>query len=271
MQTHEVTGGGGVTLQVDEAGDPARKPVLLVHGLSQSRLAWTKQFDSELADEFRLVAMDLRGHGQSEKPSEAYADPQLWADDVRAVIDSLGLEGAMLVGWSYGAAVIADYIATYGEDDVSGLNLVGAALHVEGTEIDEETIGREMRELNRTIASTDAEECIDTLESFVRLLIHDEPSLEELYSMLGYNVVVPPYVRGALMNVDHEPLPTDLSIPVLVTHGEEDAIIRSIAGETYAEAIQGAESSFYPDTGHMPFREAPQRFNTELHEFASKL
>jgi pimeloyl-ACP methyl ester carboxylesterase len=271
MRTHDVTGGNGTTLRVDEAGDPDDDPILLIHGLSQSRLAWREQFDSHLVDEFRLVAMDLRGHGESDKPRDAYDDLEVWAADVRAVIDSLGLDGVVLVGWSYGAAVIADYLATHGSDGVAGLNLVGPAVNVEGVTIDENTLGEEMQELAPTMTSTDAEECIDTLESFVRLLVYDDPPVEDLYTTLGYNAVVPPYVRDGLLGVDHEPLPTDPGIPVLVTHGEEDAIVRAIAGRTYAEGIEGAEGSFYPDVGHSPFREAPERFDAELSAFVSEL
>jgi pimeloyl-ACP methyl ester carboxylesterase len=57
-------------------------------------LSWRRQFDSVLATEFRLVALDNRGHGMSAKPLETkhYTDPRLWADDIAAVISSLGLE-----------------------------------------------------------------------------------------------------------------------------------------------------------------------------------
>ena len=69
-------------------------------------LAWSRQLDSELARDHRLVAMDLRGHGLSEKPRDAYGDSRLWADDVRAVIDALNLDRPVLCGWSHGPLVI---------------------------------------------------------------------------------------------------------------------------------------------------------------------
>ena len=88
MKTHKVAGGGGVQLHVVEAGNPGGRPVLFIHGISQCSLAWSRQLDSELARDHRLVAMDLRGHGLSDKPRDAYGDSRLWADDVRAVIDT---------------------------------------------------------------------------------------------------------------------------------------------------------------------------------------
>ena len=94
MQLHTVEGGGGLTLHVREWGDPQGSAILFIHAWSQNHLCWTHQFDSHLADEFRLVALDLRGHGMSDKPleEEHYTDARLWADDIAAVISALDLE-----------------------------------------------------------------------------------------------------------------------------------------------------------------------------------
>ena len=82
MKTYTVTGGGGLRLHVQETGNPNGRPILFIHGFSQCRLAWNKQMHSDLAKDFRLVAMDIRGHGLSEKPRDVYGDSKLWADDV---------------------------------------------------------------------------------------------------------------------------------------------------------------------------------------------
>ena len=84
MKDHFVRGGGGIRLHVAETGTPRGKPILFIHGTSQCSLAWREQMRSDLANDFRLVAMDLRGHGASEKPRDVYGDSRLWADDVRA-------------------------------------------------------------------------------------------------------------------------------------------------------------------------------------------
>src|SRR5262245_2151085 len=91
MRAHTVRGGGGLRLHVREWGKADGTPILLVHGWSQNHLCWSKQYESALADEFRLVAYDLRGHGMSEAPLERehYTDGALWADDLAAIVDEL--------------------------------------------------------------------------------------------------------------------------------------------------------------------------------------
>jgi len=76
------------------------------------------------------VAYDLRGHGMSEAPlgPEHYSDGELWADDLAAIIDQLGLERPVLVGWSYGAFVICDYVRKYGQERIAAINFVEAAV-----------------------------------------------------------------------------------------------------------------------------------------------
>jgi alpha-beta hydrolase superfamily lysophospholipase len=97
---HEVQG-GGLRLHVREWGNPDEPPVVFIHGLSQSHLCWARQYQSSLANEFRLVAYDLRGHGMSQAPLEPehYTDATLWADDLAAIIDQLGSTGPY---WSAG-------------------------------------------------------------------------------------------------------------------------------------------------------------------------
>ena len=75
-------------------GAPDGQPIVLIHGWSQNHLCWAHQYDSALADEFRLVAYDLRGHGMSDAPLDAahYTDAALWADDLAAVIEALELQ-----------------------------------------------------------------------------------------------------------------------------------------------------------------------------------
>ena len=57
VKSHRITGGGGIGLHVAETGDATARPILFIHGFSQCWLAWGRQFDSDLADDHRLVAL----------------------------------------------------------------------------------------------------------------------------------------------------------------------------------------------------------------------
>ncbi|HMG12561.1 MAG TPA: alpha/beta hydrolase, partial [Gemmatimonadaceae bacterium] len=110
MKDHTIIGGGGTRLHVVETGNPRGQAVLFIHGTSQCWLNWERQLSSDLSRDYRLIAMDLRGHGASDVPRDAYGDSKLWADDVDAVIRELALDRPILCGWSYGPLVILDYI-----------------------------------------------------------------------------------------------------------------------------------------------------------------
>jgi hypothetical protein len=94
VATYEILAGGGIKLRAREWGNRAGPALLFIHGWSQSDLCWLNQVRGDLADTFRIVTFDLRGHGLSDKPpgSSPYADGRLWADDVASVIDQTCLE-----------------------------------------------------------------------------------------------------------------------------------------------------------------------------------
>jgi non-heme chloroperoxidase len=98
MRTHQIVGGGGLKLHVVEAGNAQGRPIVFIHGVSQCHLQWNRQMNSSLAGDHRLIALDMRGHGLSEKPHDCYTDSKLWADDVNAVIQALDLDHPVLSG-----------------------------------------------------------------------------------------------------------------------------------------------------------------------------
>jgi pimeloyl-ACP methyl ester carboxylesterase len=194
-----ITGGGGVRLHVLEAGDPKGRPIVFIHGFSQCSLAWTRQLTSTLADTFRLVSVDLRGHGLSDKPRDAYNDSKLWADDLRAIIQTLGLDHPVLCGWSYGPLVILDYLRHYGEEDVRGVSFVGGVTKL-GSDEAVAVLSAGFLGLVPGFFSTDAEEGAHALESLVRMCFAGKLSAEERYLMLGYNLSVPHHVGQGLLS-----------------------------------------------------------------------
>ena len=270
-RTYSVSGGGGVVLFVEETGNARGRPVLFLHGLSQSRLAWDRQLRSDLGRDLRLVAMDLRGHGLSEKPRDGYGDGALWATDVHAAITSLELDRPILCGWSYGGVVIGDYLSRYGEAAVGGIALVGAASRLGEPVLP--FLGAQFLATLPGLFSTDVETSTAALRTFIHLTTSADPAPEDLYRTLGYNSVVPPHVRQAMLSrtLTHDGLLEGLTTPVLVAHGSDDEIVLPAMAEHHARLIPHAKTAWYQGIGHSPFLEVSDHFNADLRAFASSL
>ena len=271
MNHHKITGGGGTQLHLVETGNPKGRSIVFIHGFSQCWLAWSRQTSSDLADDHRLVAIDLRGHGLSDKPREGYSDSKLWADDLNAALQELSLDHPILCGWSYGSLITLDYIRHYGEDGIGGIQFIGGVTKL-GSEQASSVLTPEFLGLVPGFFSTDAEESVRSLGSLLRLCFAQEPSIEELYLMLGYNVSVPPYVRQALLSrsMDNDDLLSRIRKPVLITHGVQDAVVKPIAADQHKLRLPHAQVELMPDVGHAPFWESATEFNARLREFSAR-
>lgn len=270
FETHTVTGGGGIDIHVDETGNENGQPILFLHGGFVSRLVWDKQMRSNLGGPFRLVAPDLRGHGDSDKPPDAYGESEDWAADIDAVITELELDNPVLVGWSAGSAWIMDYLAVEGEEDIAGVNMVGAASLIEvedpTTIVDPEALGFLF---SGVLTDDDAEASIEAIHDWIPFLTNEPVTPTDRAFLAGVMAACPPRVRAAVLDrlPTFDDLLPELDVPVLVTHGEEDAIVLEAHAEMIADIIPNAETSFYPEIGHAPHMENTCRFNRELRKF----
>ncbi|HET6938283.1 MAG TPA: alpha/beta hydrolase [Nocardioides sp.] len=266
---HTVPGGDGLALHVREWGPPDGRPVLLIHGWSGNHMCWRHQVDGALVDEFRVVALDLRGHGMSDRPLDAgrYQDARLWAADIAAVIGQLNLERPTLVGWSYGGFVICDYLRTYGESAVSAINFVGAAVNLNERFDD---IGPAFLSNAPAGADPDLPTRIGALRRFWRSMSADPLAPTDFETGLCGSVSVPPEVLGALISrrIESDPVLARTTVPILVSHGRQDQIVLPSMAEHILQACPAARASWYDRVGHLPFAEDPSRFDHELAELA---
>jgi pimeloyl-ACP methyl ester carboxylesterase len=104
--------GDGVKIQLAEWGKTGQ-PVLCVHGITANCRCWDG-IASPLASEFRVLAMDLRGRGRSDKPATGYSVDQ-HCRDIAALLDNLGLKRAVIMGHSLGAFIALAFAANYPE------------------------------------------------------------------------------------------------------------------------------------------------------------
>jgi non-heme chloroperoxidase len=269
-EIHEVEGGGGLRLHVREWGNADGPPILFIHGWSQNHLCWAKQYESPLADEFRLVAYDLRGHGMSEAPLEPhhYTDGELWADDLAAIIEQLGLERPVLVGWSYGAFVICDYMRAHGQDRIEAINFVEGVVKM-GEEAFGTFIGPGFLEHFADATADDLPTNIRAMRSFVGACATKPLSAEEFETALSWNIVVPARIRAnlAAREIDDDDVLQGLEVPLLVTQGRVDAVVLPAMADHILAICPTAEASWYDGIGHLPHLQEPERFNRELAEF----
>ena len=272
MKSHTISGGGGAQIHVVETGSPQGRPILYIHGMSQCWLAWSRQLNSDLAQDHRLVAMDMRGHGLSDKPQQGYDDPKLWADDVKAVIEALKLQEPLLCGWSYGPLVILDYVRHYGEDRIGGIHFVGAVTKL-GSEDAVAVLTPEFLGLIPGFFSTETTESVASLEALLRLCLAKEPTPEDLYLMLGFNVSVPPYVRQALLSrsVSNDDILPKVRKPVLITHGSSDRAVKPVAADQHKVAMPHAEVHVMENAGHACFWDDAESFNRRQRKFCESL
>ena len=280
MKQSNVTAPDGTRLCTVESGARDGLPILFIHGWSQSHLSWSRQMESSLADHFRVVAFDLRGHGASDKPTNGYAESTTWAQDVQAVIEALSLERPLLVGWSYGGLILNDYVRQQGEGGIAGLCYVGAATDL-GVATSYPFLGstwnglmpQEPASVAGTVFTEDAEEIAKAMRLFVRGCFAEPPSPTDEAMMLGVNLECPSRVRAALFNraVQNDDLLPNLSVPVLVIHGTADEVVRVETGRHIAQQVPHARIIELPGLGHAPFWEDSEAFNRELGTFANSL
>jgi pimeloyl-ACP methyl ester carboxylesterase len=216
--------------------------------------------------------MDLRGHGLSDKPRDAYADSKLWADDVRAVIEALHLEQPVLSGWSYGPLVSLDYVRHYGEENIGGLHFVGGATKL-GSEAAMAVLTPEFVGLVPGFFATDPDESARSLAALLRLCFTRAPTDADLNLMLGISLGVPPHVRQAMLSrvIDNDDLLSRLHKPVLLTHGDRDRVVKPAAAEQHQARIARAQLHVMPGSGHAGFWEDAPSFNRGLEEFCETL
>jgi non-heme chloroperoxidase len=270
----QVVGGDGVRVAVRVAGPGDAPAIVFVHGWAQSGDVWAAQLGDEvLTSEFRLAAVDLRGHGVSDipDPKGGYDSPRAWADDIAAVVDLVG-RPAVLVGWSYGGAVITDYLRTYGDKDLAGIMFVGAS-----TELGRDRPGAEVGVVMRA-AMPDAlhEEAAIAAPALTRFILGmSEMSLPGKVAQraIGDALRVPWQVRKALLRRDFSSagVLSSITVPTLVVQGDRDEVMKPSAGRYAHGKIPGAEMRWFHGVGHVPFAERTEEFDGMLLGFANRV
>ena len=245
------------------------QPVVFVSSWALSGEMWAYQV-AHLADAgFRCIAYDRRGHGRSDVPGRGY-DMDTLADDLAAVIDTLGLKDVILVGHSMGGAEVVRYLGKHGTAKVKKVVLV-AAVAPYVVQTPDNPFGAPMAYHQATLKAyaTDFPKwAMDNQAPF--FTPETSPAMKAWLTdqLLATPVPVAVAAFKALIGKDLRPDLPRIDRPVLILHGDKDASAPLAAtGQRLAAGIKGAELKVYPGAPHGLFVTHMDQLNRDLEAF----
>jgi non-heme chloroperoxidase len=253
----------GVRLRYAEQGDAAGHPLILLHGYSDSSFSFSSVLP-RLAADYRVYALDLRGHGGSDQPATGYTMREL-AGDVLAFMDAKGLTRATVVGHSMGSFV-AQQLAVTAPERVARLVLIGSATTIRSME--------GFQEFESTVMGLNDPVPTEFAREFQVSTVHNPLAPEFMDRAVEESLRLPARVWHALMQgmVSTEPAAAlgKHRIPTLLIWGDRDAVFPRSQQEALLAMIPLAELEVYAETGHAVHWEQPERFVEDLTRFISE-
>lgn len=263
------------TLHYLEAG--SGPPLVMLHGWSQGAALFKHQLEG-LADRHRVIALDMRGHGESEKPGHGYRVSRL-AADLRELIVGLELQSVDLLGHSMGCAVIWSYWELFRGERISKIVLVDEPPVVVANPgwSDEQrwTAGGMMEpgDLYRFADRLSGPDGVEATKEMIFSMVTDAMSDTEKNWLLTVNLQFPRALAARLLinnaTQDWRDTIPGITVPTLVVSGRASQVPWQSQQWTH-EQIKGSEFEiFEADEGgsHFMFLEAPEKFNARVGAF----
>ncbi len=262
----------GVTLHYQARGQGA--PLVLVHGWSQTGAMFKHQL-AGLSDRYRVIAVDLRGHGESAKPNHGYRISRL-AQDLREFLAALELTDVNLLGWSMGVSVIWCYLELFGHERLRKLILVDQPAWVMHTPEQSAT------EIANSGAILDAAglvalcaalrtDTVATVSKFVTSMMTPEIDPEEKAWIIAENLKMPAeYAARLLLNhgsLDWRDVIPRITLPTLVIGGTQSHVGAQSQRWIHAQIPHSRLEIFDKGGSHFMFIEAHARFNEIVRAF----
>lgn len=246
---------------VDE-GERAAEALFLIHGEPTSTRFWSRNIP-DLATRFRVVAIDVRGRGESGKTDEGHTIAQ-YARDVRDVMHALGLESVIIVGWSLGASIAWNFIDQFGSERLAGFVNVDQPPYRFVSE----------EQLDRKLTAIRTRRLMHHHEALVRQIGPEvSPDETDVRSMVYECMKTPTSAHTAILteayHADDRPLMSKVNIPSRVFWARYGNIDAPTAAEM-ADAMH-AELVFFEHSGHLLPWVEHDRFNAELRAFAGEV
>ena len=265
----------GVRLHYTEAG--AGEVLVMIPGWSQTAAQFKHQL-SGLSDRYRVIALDMRGHGESDKPNHGYRLHRL-AADVHEFILANDLKRVTLAGHSMGCSVIWAYWELYGRERVNKLILIDQMPMITANPIwaDEEKVDAgaildkdTLYSVTNSLAGPDG---VKTTEGFIGGMFNQSYPRDELAWVVQQNLKMPrPYAARLLY--DHatndwrDVIPL-IDIPTLVVGGKA-SLVGWKSQVWIGKQIPGARTEIFETEeggNHFMFMENPDKFNRIVKDF----
>jgi pimeloyl-ACP methyl ester carboxylesterase len=255
----------GATLHYETWGDLAAPPVVLLHGFTSSHRMWHAHVD-ELAEDYFVVAPDLRGHGASSSPEDLSTyTMERYALDVRELLTSLGIDLCGLVGCSFGGMIALNVAVTWPEL-IAALVISDASPAYERPDYDDrfrkrEAGLRETEELARKLGMVGLGKRLaaNMTDSFLAEGVRNRWARLDLNGFLGAA-----RVRRERPDITHL-LNSRLTMPVLLCDGEDDPVFCAL--DVMARELPEARVVSVKGAGHGLPSTAPETFARVLGEF----
>jgi proline iminopeptidase len=265
----------GYRIFVEDVGDGL--PLILLHGGPGLDHTMFRPWLDPLADEFRLLYVDERGQGRSDRVDPATLTLAVWARDVDLLAEALELDRFALLGHSFGAIVATTHAIEVGSADayvISGGGDSSAALEAD-VNAALEALGDDGAAIAK---SWEDEKTVQTEAEFAALMQAQMP-----FHFAG---AVPPDFGAALLyapevlrhaantgygDFDHQPHLERVSRPTLVLVGEHDRTTTPRAARVLHEGIRGSELAVIPGVGHMSYVEAPGAYIDAVRAFLRRV
>ncbi len=262
----------GVKLHITDLGTGT--PVVLIHGYPLSDASWEYQYLPLVKAGYRVVGITLRGFGQSDKPFSSYNYDE-FADDIKAVLDTLKIENATLGGHSMGGAIALHYVARHNAAHVNKLALFAAAgpTHTKKADYPYPFFTKEDITQWIELISNNRPALLATVGG--RFTLNQESVPPAIGQWLyGIEMQSSAYaMQQALTALRDEDLRGDLpkiKIPTLILHAKADQIVAYDNALQMNKGITGSTLVTFDKSGHALFIEEKDKFNNELINFLKK-
>jgi pimeloyl-ACP methyl ester carboxylesterase len=240
------------------------QPILFVHGFPLSRAIWQPQIEA-LAKSFRVIAPDLRGHGESEGPPGVYM-MDIFAEDLGALIEERKCGPVVLVGHSMGGYISFAFYRRFPQK-VRALILVCTRASADS---DEGKAGREnlAQRAEREGVAAIVEQMLPKMLAPSTAASRPELVEQVRQMMLATSVNgVTASLRGMAARPDALELLPQIAVPTLVIAGSGDVLISMQEAKNMAASIPEAKWHEVPNAGHLASLENPSSVTAALRDF----